>query len=94
MLSGFRKDAQADWVASALRGLVYVEVTRDDWCAAARFARQLTGRGHRLPLSDLALAAVAQRLDCRVYSSDPQLEPHSRSEALCPDQSGAGLRMP
>ena len=71
VLSGFRRDAQADWVASALRGLVYVEVTRDDWRAAARLARQLASRGHRLPLSDLALAAVAQRLDCRVYSSDP-----------------------
>jgi predicted nucleic acid-binding protein len=71
VLSGFRRDAQADWVASALRGLVYVELTWGDWRAAARLARQVAARGHRLPLSDLALAAVAQRLSCAVFTSDP-----------------------
>jgi predicted nucleic acid-binding protein len=71
VLSGFRRDEQADWVASALRGLVYVELTWDDWRTAARLARQLAARGHCLPLSDLALAAVAQRLDCTVFTSDP-----------------------
>jgi predicted nucleic acid-binding protein len=71
VLSGFRRDEQADWVASALRGLVYVELTWDDWRAAARLGRQLAARGHRLPLSDLALAASAQRLGCAVFTSDP-----------------------
>src|SRR4051812_29511152 len=71
VLSGFRRDEQADWVASALRGLIYMDLTWDDWRAAARLARQLAARGHRLPLSDLALAASAQRLGCAVFTSDP-----------------------
>lgn len=71
VLSGFRREAQADWVVSALRGLVYIELTWDDWRGAAQLGRQLAGRGHQLPLSDLALAAVAQRLDCAVFTSDP-----------------------
>src|ERR1700737_199537 len=70
VLSGFRREAQADWVVSALRGLVYIELSWDDWRGAAQLGRQLAGRGHQLPLSDLALATVAQRLDCAVFTSD------------------------
>jgi hypothetical protein len=31
ILLGFRRDEQADWVASELRGLHYVPVTWNDW---------------------------------------------------------------
>ena len=36
VLSGFRHDTEADWVASVLRGVAYVELIWDDWRAAAR----------------------------------------------------------
>jgi predicted nucleic acid-binding protein len=74
VLCGFRRDAQADWVASARRGLHYLELTWDDWRATARLSRQLAARGHQLPLSDLALAAVALRCDCAVFTSDPRFD--------------------
>ncbi len=74
ILCGFPRDAQADWVASALRGLHYLDLTWNDWRAAARLSRQLAARGHQLPLGDLALASVALQRDCAVYTSDPHFD--------------------
>jgi predicted nucleic acid-binding protein len=74
VLCGFRSDAQADWVASALQGLHFLNLGWDDWRAAAQLGRQLASRGHRLPLSDLALGAVALRHAIPVFTSDPHFD--------------------
>ena len=54
ILQGFRRDDQADWVASSLKGLHALEPTWDDWRFVAKLGRQLIASGHRLPLTDLA----------------------------------------
>ena len=74
ILLGFKKKAEADWVASSLEGLHYLDVTRSDWRGAAQLGRQLAADGHRLPLSDLVLASVAKRRKCLVYSTDPHFD--------------------
>ena len=74
VLTGFRRDAEADWVASALRGLPYLDVTRADWRTAARLNRMLAAQGNRLPLTDLALAAVALRHGCALWTTDPHFD--------------------
>jgi predicted nucleic acid-binding protein len=74
ILQGFRRDEQADWVASELRGVRYIDIDWDDWRAAARLGRSLVARGHTLPLTDLAIAAVAMNHDASVYSSDPHFD--------------------
>jgi predicted nucleic acid-binding protein len=74
ILCGFRHDAEADWVSSVLRGTQYLEVTWEDWRNAAKLGRQLAARGHVLPVSDLALATVARRYHCAVYSTDPHFD--------------------
>jgi predicted nucleic acid-binding protein len=74
-IMGFRRKDQADWVASRLRSAHYVEAGWDDWCAAGELGRSLAARGHRLPLTDLLLAVVAQRYGASVYSSDPHFDP-------------------
>lgn len=74
VLCGIRKEAQADWAASLLRGLHYLEPTWMDWRAAAAIGRRLAARGHALPVTDLALAAVVRRLDCSIYSDDPHFD--------------------
>jgi predicted nucleic acid-binding protein len=74
ILQGFRRDDRADWVASSLRGLHYLEVQWDDWRAAAHLGRRLIDRGHRLPLTDLTVAALAMRSDSAVYTSDPHFD--------------------
>jgi predicted nucleic acid-binding protein len=74
VLQGFPRKAHADWVASVLRGVHYLEVTWDHWRAAAHLGSQLASRGHQLPLSDLATAAVALESHRAVYSTDPDFD--------------------
>jgi len=74
VLLGFTGDAEADWVASALAGVQYLEVSRKDWRAVAKLGRQLAASGHLLPISDLALAVAAHRHQYSVYSIDPHFD--------------------
>lgn len=74
VLMGFRRDDQAQWIASRLRLAHYVELSESDWEAAASLGRQLSANGHKLPLTDLALAVAAQRLDAAIYSTDPHFD--------------------
>jgi len=74
ILQGIRREAQADYVASLLRGVRCLETVWSDWPEAARLGRRLAAAGHRLPLSDLVLAAVSIRLNAEVYTSDPHFD--------------------
>jgi predicted nucleic acid-binding protein len=46
VLLGFRRKAQADWVASRLRAAHFLEATWDDWKSAAEIGRALAANGH------------------------------------------------
>ena len=74
VLQGIRRQQAADWAVSALAGVRYHELTWDDWRSAADLGRRLAAQGNQLPLSDLALAAVALRQDWLVYSTDPHFD--------------------
>ncbi len=74
VLMGFRRDDRADWVASSLRGLRFIDVEWDGWRAAAKLGRRLVAKRHQLPLTDLIVAAVALRMDCAVYTTDPHFD--------------------
>ena len=74
VLQGFRRDEQADWVASSLRGLREIDVMWDDWRHAAHLGRELASRGHKLPLTDLAIAAVSISNDISVFTIDPHFD--------------------
>src|SRR5688500_12555467 len=56
VLLGFRRMAQADWVASRLRAAHFFEATWDDWKSAADIGREIAGRSHTLPITDLIVA--------------------------------------
>jgi predicted nucleic acid-binding protein len=74
VLYGFRRSEQADWAASRLKKLGWIEVEWDDWREAAALGRQLASGGNRLPLTDLVIAAVARRHDLAVYTVDPHFD--------------------
>lgn len=74
VLLGFRRNDQADWVASRLQMAHYVEADWDLWRAAAELGRELAALGHRLPLTDLMLAVVAKGCDAAVYTTDPHFD--------------------
>ena len=74
VLLGFRRDEQADWVESTLRGTHWLDLAWDDWTDAARLGRGLAKQGHVLPLSDLLIAAAALARDTAVYTTDPHFD--------------------
>jgi len=74
VLLGFRRKDQADWVGSRLLASHYVELTQSDWRSAADLGRSLAAKGQKLPLTDLVVAVVAQRLSASVYSTDPHFD--------------------
>jgi len=74
VLRGFRRTEQADWVASRLRLAHYVEPTWEDWRNAAALGRELAAKGHDVPLTDLVVAALAQRVQAFVFTSDPHFD--------------------
>lgn len=74
VLLGFRRKDQADWVGSRLVLSHYVELTQTDWRSAADLGRNLAANGHRIPLTDLVVAAAAQRRSAFVYSTDPHFD--------------------
>jgi hypothetical protein len=74
ILLGFRRDEHADWVASTLRGVQFLDTLWTHWQEAARLGRRLTANGHRLPLSDLVVASVAIEQDFAVYTNDAHFD--------------------
>jgi predicted nucleic acid-binding protein len=74
VLLGFRRKAQADWVASRLRMAHFFEASWDDWKSAAEIGRELAAKGHAIPMTDHIVAAVAKRMDTAVYSTDPHFD--------------------
>jgi len=74
ILQGIPREPQAAYIASLLRGLRCLEMEWEDWLEAARLGRRCAAAGHRLPLSDLILAAVAIRCDAEIYTSDPRFD--------------------
>src|SRR6266481_4063847 len=73
-LLGFRRKDQADWVASRLRMAHYVEADWNDWRAAAELGRELAAKGNHRPLTDLLVAAVSQRCNAWIYTTDPHFD--------------------
>jgi predicted nucleic acid-binding protein len=77
-------DDLLDKVRAWLSGLQYLEVRREDWESAAGLCREIARRGHRIPLSDLVLAAVAFRFDCSIYRDDPHFDLFSKLKRYSP----------
>jgi predicted nucleic acid-binding protein len=49
----------------------WLEIEWDNWRQAASLGRQLAATGHRLPLTDLVITAIAGKHDLLVYTVDP-----------------------
>jgi predicted nucleic acid-binding protein len=88
VLLGFRRKDQADWIASRMKMAHYFETSWDDWRAAADLGRELAANGHKLPLTDLLVAAVAKRCNAFVYSTDPHFDVIPDLKRYWPDKTG------
>ena len=66
----------------------YVEVGWDDWRLAADLGRDLAASGHKLPLTDLLVAAVVKRCDAWVYTTDPHFDLIPAIKRFSPGKNG------
>jgi predicted nucleic acid-binding protein len=71
---GFRRREQADWVASRLRLAHYFEPTWEDWRDSATLGRELAVMGQNIPLTDLVISALAQRIQAFIFTSGPHFD--------------------
>ena len=71
ILQGVKAPKEANLVKQSLEKLPYLEITRDSWEAAGEISASLRGTGVTIPLSDLAIAAVALSGDHEIFTIDP-----------------------
>jgi len=64
----------------------YVEANWNDCRAAADLGREVAGKRNKLPLTDLVVAAVAQRCQAWVYSTDPHFDVIPELKRFRPEQ--------
>ena len=88
VLMGFRRKDQADWVGSRLQAARYVEADWDHWRTAADLGRDLAAKGHKIPLTDLLVIAVAKRCNGSVYTTDPHFDVVPNLKRYWPGQEG------
>ena len=62
-----------DCVSARRRSLDRAELGRD-WIQAANHGRDFAKAGKKIPAADLQIAAVALRLNCAVYTTDPHFD--------------------
>jgi len=70
LLQGIKIPREEELVQNALSALPHLEMTRDLWTKAGRFASRLRAKGTILPLSDVIIAMLALEHDCAVLTAD------------------------
>ena len=70
VLQGARTEREFEILRSHLTALPYQEMSKDTWVSAGRIGLELRMGGELIPLTDLAIAALALEYDHEVYTLD------------------------
>ena len=74
LLQGIRSAEERGEVKEALLSVNFLEITPEDWEAAALISRELRSQGITIPLTDLLLAQLAKAHDLEIISLDPHFD--------------------
>lgn len=74
LLQGIRQGRQRKELSRAVAGFPYQEMTRDIWIDAGILGARLNAIGHPIPMSDLAIAALALQQDLAVFTFDKHFD--------------------
>lgn len=77
VMGGARREERAALQAE-FSCLPYVRVTEDDYLAAVRNTWRLRDAGITVPNTDILIATIALRVECRVYAQDKHFDAMSR----------------
>ena len=74
LLQGIRSPEERGQVKEALLSVNFLEITPEDWEAAALISRELRSQGITIPMTDLLLAQLAKAHDLEIISLDPHFD--------------------
>ena len=74
LLQGSRTQREYDSLLSVLSAFPYEEMTEATWTLAGRVGFQLSRSGNLIPLTDLAIAALALERGHAVFSNDSHFD--------------------
>ena len=74
LLQGIRSPEERGQVKEALLSVNFLEITPEDWEAAALISRELRSQGITIPMTDLILAQLAKAHDLEIISLDPHFD--------------------
>ena len=74
LLQGIRSSEERGQVKEALLSVNFLDITPEDWEAAALISRELRSQGKTIPMTDLLLAQLANAHDLEIISLDPHFD--------------------
>lgn len=74
LLQGVKSAKEYGMLGQCIDAIPYVNCEYGDWVKAGEIAFGLRKKGITIPLSDIIIAAVALRIDARVYTRDRHFE--------------------
>jgi len=74
LLQGIRSPEERGQVKEALLSVNFLDITPEDWEAAALISRELRSQGKTIPMTDLLLAQLAKAHDLEIISLDPHFD--------------------
>ena len=74
LLQGIRSSEERGEVKEALLSVNFLEITPEDWEAAALISREFRSQGITIPMTDLLLAQLAKAHDLEIISLDPHFD--------------------
>ena len=74
LLQGIRSSEERGQVKEALLSVNFLDITPEDWEAAALISRELRSQGKMIPMTDLLLAQLAKAHDLEIISLDPHFD--------------------
>ena len=88
VLQGARAQRDYDSLLTALTAFPYEEMNDTTWALAGHIGHQLGRRGKLIPMTDLAIAALALQGDHEVFSADRHFDRVAALKRHWPETSG------
>lgn len=74
LLQGVRSEKEEQYISQLIDGLDAIELTNDLWLKAGQLSYSLGKKGINLPLTDVAIAAIALEYDIPIFTLDKHFE--------------------
>jgi len=74
LLQGVRSEKEEQYIGKLIDGIDAIELTNDLWLKAGRLSYSLRRKGISLPLTDIAIAAIALEHNLPIFTLDKHFE--------------------